>query len=174
MRDLRAKRSWLDQPSSTIAPSCNNPRKTMNITDEIIDAVAERIYEDAHAGMSNVWSWHDGGLDHEHPDVRDRFIGYARSALAPAPANASEPVEIKQLEWSEDGNHLRARLGDREYMLNITSDGVTWAGATRPYSFGSNLTWSSVPNCSNTSLNEAKAAAQADFEARIRSALVTT
>lgn len=54
----------------------------MKITDEMVDAVAERIYEDAHAGISNVWCWHDGGLDHEHPDVRERFIGYARSALA--------------------------------------------------------------------------------------------
>lgn len=56
----------------------------------IIDEVAERIYEDAHAGMSNVWGWNDEGLDHEHPDTRQRFMGYARSALAVLPTNSDD------------------------------------------------------------------------------------
>lgn len=76
------------------------------------------------------------------------------------------PAAVKALEWKEDGKYLRARMGDREYSLNITSDGETWAGCTRPYVFGHNLTWSSVPNCSKVSLEQAKAACQADCQAR--------
>lgn len=56
----------------------------------IIDEVAKQIYEDAHAGMSNVWGWNDGGLDHEHPDTRQRFMGYARSALSVLPTNSDD------------------------------------------------------------------------------------
>ena len=44
--------------------------------------VARRIYEDAHKGMSNIWSWNDRGLDDEHPGTRERYLGYARSAIA--------------------------------------------------------------------------------------------
>lgn len=75
-------------------------------------------------------------------------------------------VAVKQLQWDEDGDNLKARMGDREWMLNITSDGKTWAGSTRPFVFGRNLTWSSVPNCSMVSLEEAKAACQADCQSR--------
>lgn len=82
-------------------------------------------------------------------------------AAPPAPS-----VAVKQLKWDEDGDNLKARMGDREWMLNITSDGKTWAGSTRPFVFGRNLTWSSVPNCSMVSLEEAKAACQADFQSR--------
>ncbi len=76
------------------------------------------------------------------------------------------PVTVKELQWDEDGDNLKARMGDREWMLNVTSDGKTWAGSTRPFVFGRNLTWSSVPNCSMVSLEAAKAACQADCQAR--------
>lgn len=46
------------------------------------DAVARRIYEDAHTGMRHIWNWDDGGLDDEHPGTRDRYLKYARSAIA--------------------------------------------------------------------------------------------
>ncbi|MBN7804848.1 hypothetical protein JZX86_05655 [Agrobacterium rosae] len=80
-----------------------------------------------------------------------------------APAS---PTAVKALQWKEDGKYLKARMGDREYSLNITSDGKTWAGSTRPYAFGWNLTWSAVPNCSFLSLEKAKAACQADCQSR--------
>ena len=82
------------------------------------------------------------------------------------PSQPAPSVAVKALEWKEDGKYLRARMGDREYSLNITSDGETWAGCTRPYVFGHNLTWSSVPNCSMVSLEQAKAACQADCQSR--------
>ncbi len=82
-------------------------------------------------------------------------------ARQPAPS-----VAVKQLQWDEDGDNLKARMGDREWMLNITSDGKTWAGSTRPFVFGRNLTWSAVPNCSMVSLEAAKAACQADCQSR--------
>ncbi len=92
---------------------------------------------------------------------RDEFMDVALYAAPPAPS-----VAMKALEWKEDGKYLRARMGDREYSVNITADGETWAGATRPYALGTNLTWSSVPNCSMVSLESAKAACQADCQSR--------
>lgn len=91
----------------------------------------------------------------------DNNIRQPLFAAPPAPS-----VAVKALEWKEDGKYLRARMGDREYSINITADGETWAGATRPYAFGKNLTWSSVPNCSMVSLETAKAACQADCQYR--------
>lgn len=93
------------------------------------------------------------------------YGGHECRALYAEPQPAPS-VAVKALEWKEDGKYLRARMGDREYSLNITSDGETWAGCTRPYVFGHNLTWSSVPNCSMVSLEQAKAACQADCQSR--------
>ncbi len=102
-------------------------------------------------------------------DEADRFkkasdITVDIRALYAAPPAPS--VAVKSLQWDDDGDNLKARMGDREWMLNITSDGKTWAGSTRPFVFGRNLTWSSVPNCSMVSLEEAKAACQADCQSR--------
>jgi hypothetical protein len=82
------------------------------------------------------------------------------------PNPAANVGAVKALEWAEENGRLRARLGDREYMLNKTSDGVTWSGSTRVYS-GHNLTWGYVPNCSHVTLEQAKAAAQSDLQTRI-------
>lgn len=45
------------------------------------EEVARRIYEDEQSGMSNIWSWDDRGLDHEHPGTRERYLRYAQSAI---------------------------------------------------------------------------------------------
>lgn len=101
-------------------------------------------------------------------DIADRWrLGNPSTVIYPVytspPATA---VAVKELQWDEDGENLKARMGDREWMLNITSDGKTWAGSTPPFVFGRNLTWSSVPNCSMVSLEAAKAACQADCQSR--------
>jgi hypothetical protein len=61
------------------------PKKHVEVED-----VARRIYEDAHKGMSNIWAWDDRGLDDEHPGARERYLGYARSALATTESNGHE------------------------------------------------------------------------------------
>lgn len=66
------------------------------MTDEMIDAVAERIYEDAHAGMTNIWGWNDSGLDDEHPGARERFLGYARSALTALATGSPASVTVSR------------------------------------------------------------------------------
>lgn len=104
-----------------------------------------------------------GNIDAINIDIY-REKGYEIRPLYAAPPAPS--IAVKALEWKEDGKYLRARMGDREYSINITADGETWAGATRPYAFGKNLTWSSVPNCSMVSLETAKAACQADCQSR--------
>ncbi|MBB4066798.1 hypothetical protein [Gellertiella hungarica] len=101
------------------------------------------------------------------PNIPCAICGAA--ALAAAPVG----VTVKPLVWEEAGARLRARAGDREYLLNITADGKSWAGGTRPYAPEVNLTWSSIKDCAFVTLDAAKSAAQADFERRILSALTT-
>ncbi|MDH1268959.1 hypothetical protein N5C81_15140 [Rhizobium pusense] len=102
---------------------------------------------------------------HGYQQVAKEYEG--KLGTVPLYAAPTAPyVAVKQLQWDEDGDNLKARMGDREWMLNITSDGKTWAGSTRPFVFGRNLTWSSVPNCSMVSLEAAKAACQADCQSR--------
>lgn len=62
-------------PSQHVAPD-----------EDVVETVAGRIYEDAHKGMANIWAWNDRGLDDEHPGTRERYLGYARSAIAATPA----------------------------------------------------------------------------------------
>jgi len=47
-----------------------------------VEAVARRIYEDAHKGMGNIWGWDDDALDDEHPGQRKRYLRYAQSAVS--------------------------------------------------------------------------------------------
>lgn len=110
----------------------------------------------------------DGVLfDTELSFIRPTISKTCKTEMVPLYAAPPAPsVAVKELQWDDDGGNLKARMGDREWMLNITSDGKTWAGSTRPFVFGRNLTWSSVPNCSMVSLEAAKAACQADCQAR--------
>ena len=128
----------------------------MNITDEMI-AAAELMLSEVLAGYDYVMP-----LD-----------GMQRVLTAALDTGKVEgvAVKVKPLRWEEgEGDRLRARIGDREYLLNLTSDGETWAGSTRVYS-ECNLTWGNIQNCSFVTLEEAKAAAQADYERRILSTL---
>ena len=74
-------------PSAHVAPD-----------EDVVETVAGRIYEDAHKGMANIWAWNDRGLDDEHPGTRERYLGYARSAIAatapPAPSQHVLPIEL--------------------------------------------------------------------------------
>lgn len=117
------------------------------------------MWEERRYAESDIW---DDMYDDE-PPAPHKYVRNVRPLYAAPPAPS---VVVKQLQWDEDGDNLKARMGDREWMLNITSDGKTWAGSTRPFVFGRNLTWSSVPNCSMVSLEEAKAACQADCQSR--------
>lgn len=79
------------------------------------EAVARRIYEGAHKGMRNIWGWDDGGLQDEHPGTRERFLGYARSAISviatqPAPAEhvvgSLDDKTITDLAWKHFGESV--------------------------------------------------------------------
>jgi len=58
---------------------------------ELIEKVAQAIYEHRHKGMKNIWSWDESGLDDEHPGERERYIGYAQVALSTIHAALQEP-----------------------------------------------------------------------------------
>lgn len=60
---------------------------------ELIEKVAQAIYEHRHKGMKNIWSWDESGLDDEHPGERERYIGYAQVALSTILAALQEPTE---------------------------------------------------------------------------------
>ncbi|UXT39655.1 hypothetical protein FY137_07135 [Agrobacterium tumefaciens] len=104
-------------------------------------------------------------LDAARAAAQADYKARIRSTLS-AQALSATSVAVKTLQWDDDGGNLKARMGDREWMLNITADGKTWAGSTRPFVFDRNLTWSAVPNCSGVSLEAAKAACQADCLSR--------
>ncbi|MGV1985647.1 hypothetical protein ACQZ5N_03435 [Agrobacterium sp. 22-221-1] len=104
-------------------------------------------------------------LDKAKAAAQADYKARIRSTLS-AQALSATSVAVKTLQWDDDGGNLKARMGDREWMLNITADGKTWAGSTRPFVFDRNLTWSAVPNCSGVSLEAAKAACQADCLSR--------
>ncbi|MBO9108792.1 hypothetical protein J5288_08755 [Agrobacterium sp. S2/73] len=117
------------------------------------------MWEERRFAESDIWDdMYDDDPPAPHKHVRNIRPLYA--------APLARSVSVKSLQWDDDGGNLKARMGDREWMLNVTSDGETWAGSTRPFVFGRNLTWSSVPNCSMVSLEAAKAACQADCQAR--------
>lgn len=90
-------------------------------SEELINNVARRIYEDRHAGMNNIWNWDDNGLDDEHPGVRAQYEGYAKSAIAAL--SAAEPVGWQWRhpratggEWMNCPNGPRAdKLSQAEY-----------------------------------------------------------
>lgn len=92
---------------------------------------------------------------------RSKWIGLADAAIAAIPA---VQVAVKPLEWVEirEGQYFEARVIGILYSVRLGSDGVVrWQA-------GHMGTWHEV----NT-IESAKAAAQADHEARIRSALTT-
>lgn len=49
---------------------------------ETTERVARAIFEADHHNLSNCWQWDDDGLDYEHPGARDRYLRYARVAIA--------------------------------------------------------------------------------------------
>lgn len=85
----------------------------------------------------------------------------AAAAALPHMRPAAEPVAIRALEWAQDGDTLVANsiVGRHQVFEN---DGQIWWSIGHLW-FGDNAT-----------LEAAKAAAQADYEARIRSALVAS
>ena len=50
--------------------------------DELVERVAEAIYNERNRGLKNCWAWQDSGLDEEHPGTRDAIVRLARAALA--------------------------------------------------------------------------------------------
>lgn len=52
------------------------------MSDELVEMVAEAIYNERNRGLKNCWAWQDSGLDEEHPGTRDAIVRLARAALA--------------------------------------------------------------------------------------------
>lgn len=77
-------------------PCAPAPQEHVAPDEDVVETVAGRIYEDAHKGMANIWAWNDRGLDDEHPGTRERYLGYARSAIAAMPAPSQHVAGILQ------------------------------------------------------------------------------
>lgn len=43
---------------------------------------AKALYDAAHKGLRNCWSWDDSGLDDEHPGSRDKYYRFADAVFA--------------------------------------------------------------------------------------------
>ncbi len=97
--------------------SDQSPQPNVAPDEDAVETVARRIYEDAHKGMSNIWSWNDRGLDDEHPGTRERYLGYARSAIAATPP----PVQHVAGRW------LPIEQADRtiNHVTEFTQIGLT-------------------------------------------------
>lgn len=83
---------------------------------------------------------------------------HQRDELIAAPASAAEPVKVKQLEWRNGfrpGNLVASHPFGENYVIATDHDDIR--SMSRRFS----------------SVDDAKEAVQADFEARIRSAIVT-
>jgi hypothetical protein len=114
-------------------------------------------------------SWNDENK--EHYIVRAAML----AAAPPPPAAVQEPVAVKGLQWSDprkpDGkesfqDHCVAISSIGEYRIEWKS----WKGDGAGYGIDSALGW---VGC-EYSLDDAKAAAQVDYEQHIRSALSTS
>lgn len=134
----------------------------MKITEGMVEAGCRAMHEaqgseDADAPLHSPYqnSW-------DEPDsVRWRqWDETVREVLAAALAAAEQPVAIKPLEWQvgEDG------YTSRKWDYRITENGGKWGISP--------IDWPAF-DYPYITLDEAKAAAQQDFEARIRSALAS-
>jgi hypothetical protein len=90
-----------------------------------------------------------------------------------AALDAQAKVMVKPLVWTEYAPYWKACASDYEYSINLAADGVNFSVSTRVYVFGLNNAWCHVGG-GYPSLHDAKAAAQADYDARIPSALEPT
>lgn len=101
-------------------------------SEELINNVARRIYEDRHAGMNNIWNWDDNGLDDEHPGVRAQYEGYAKSAIAAL--SAAEPVgwQWRNPRWTVGDQWQHCPDGPREDKLPGTEYRPVYAAPTAP------------------------------------------
>lgn len=96
-----------------------------------------------------------------------RFVPYTLSE--PAPASAAEPVKVKPLEW---GNTSYA-TPEAFSIVGAYRIVAGWSGGWSA-SIGKSVLACPDGRTNHATVDDAKAAAQADFERRVRSAIVAT
>lgn len=79
--------------------------------DDLVERVAEAIYNERNRGLKNCWAWQDSGLDEEHPGTRDAIVRLARAALA-----IIEPAVREEC----------AKVADDYEAETVTADGCGW------------------------------------------------
>ncbi len=103
-------------PSQHVAPD-----------EDVVETVARRIYEDAHKGMANIWAWNDRGLGDEHPGTRERYLGYARSAIAAtAPPAPSQHVLARWLPIAQADKTINHVTEFTQIGLTLKNSDTFW------------------------------------------------
>lgn len=134
---------------------------TSHIPDEAVQAAAKRSYEyeGDRKGLLYV------GFENEPEDTQEQWRNSVKEAILGALPYLSAPcaIEVKKLEWrNNDGDDYWPCDFDKNFSIDRW-----WEGSLSYFEVGENA------DVRHQTIEEAKAAAQADFERRILSCVVT-